>query len=92
MKIEVLNHSEWVSDNGEKKCWTEYKITGIPTNPKWGTKEGWCRFTIYDQSNQLSTFGGELWPGAWPEIFETLPPTIYSGANVNIKDRSLLPA
>jgi hypothetical protein len=40
-------------------------------------KVAWCEFTIYRSHNSeaqpfLSSFGGEVWPLAWPELFEWL--------------------
>jgi len=61
---------------------TRYKAVGEPTAADWIKtrrlgREPWCEFTIWHGQDRLSSFGGELWPSAWPELFAVGSRTIY---------------
>lgn len=34
----------------------------------------WCEVSVFNGSLTLSSFGGELWPGSFPEFFEHFGP------------------
>lgn len=60
-----------------------YLIQGAPTNPEWLKNlhvlpgEAWCEVTIA-RDGWISSFGGEVWPGAWPEFFTSVPNNNYA--------------
>lgn len=50
-----------------------YRIVGVPTDTEWAEslgpgREPWCEVTLYD-GEWVGSFGGEVWPGAWPDLF-----------------------
>lgn len=58
-----------------------YRIVGDPENKKWTVRAGqdpWCELTITEERYAsglptgtllVTTFGGEVWPNAWPSLF-----------------------
>jgi hypothetical protein len=59
---------------------TRYRIEGGEIAGGWKVREGrqaWCEFTIYNDGNALASFGGEVWPGAWPDIFDVGPRSVH---------------
>lgn len=71
----------WRYDGGFTKT---YRIVGEPTSHNWRIaakfKPAWCEFTIYNDGDQLSSYGGEVWPSAWPELFTALPSSVQGGS------------
>lgn len=78
------------------------KITLMET---WGkTREfliegdaGSCRFSLFGDNRSLSSFGGSVWPGSFPEVFEHFGPdkgciTSRSGYQVRQDAMHLLPS
>lgn len=73
---------------------THYRVSGGEVASGWEPREGreaWCEFSVWDGSDRLGTYGGEVWPTAWPDLFEAV-----SGAPGSIcltpRGRALLPA
>ncbi len=52
-----------------------YRLFGRPEVAKWGTEPGYCDCSIRD--GVVQSYGGQLWPSAWPSIFNVGPRTIY---------------
>ncbi len=53
----------------------------------------WCEFTLWLNKDgkidpRLGSFGGSVWPAAWPEIFHVGPPTIH-GQTTSLTERGL---
>ncbi len=51
-------------------------------------KRGYCNFSVWDNGPVLSSFGGSVWPGSFPEFFEHFGPdkgciTYRSGYRLN---------
>lgn len=43
-------------------------------------KQPWCEVTTWgDHPTQLSSYGGEVWPSAWPKLFEPHRGTAQTG-------------
>lgn len=62
---------------------TRYRIEGGELSGDWKAREGnsaWCEFTVWHGSEQLGSYGGEVWPTAWTQLFESLPNTISAGS------------
>lgn len=60
-----------------------YRLEGGTVAPGWA-REGrapWCEITIWmpNPGGYLGAFGGEVWPMAWPELFECGRGTAQSG-------------
>lgn len=56
-----------------------YRIVGAPESSKWTVRPGqepWCEVSLSADGTVL-TYGGELWPSAWPSLFTVGPRTIY---------------
>ena len=61
--------------------YTRYRIEGGDLTPDWAAylrpaRIAWCDFTIWHGSEYLGSYGGEVWPSAWPALFE---PTKLAG-------------
>jgi len=82
-----------------------YRICGEPENKKWKVREGkepWCEITVSEEAYSngqltgrllVTSFGGELWPSAWPTLFSCHPNAMTSnGTIVTEKGRKLLEA
>lgn len=70
-------------------CGTTYRLTGIPSSKEWldslkgriPADHAWCEVTVSEDGYVLG-FGGEVWPGAWPELFNPPPRHNYAcGSN-----------
>lgn len=52
-----------------------YRIVGWAVRSDWAAEcakrgaEPSCEFSIWSNSDQLGSYGGEAWPGAWPALF-----------------------
>ena len=62
-----------------------YRIVGEPTSEAWKKSrredhEPWCELTIYSDDDRLTSYGGELWPMAWPEWFTPIPGSPSAGS------------
>ncbi len=62
-----------------------YRIEGGQISPEWQKllKPGRsisCEFTLWQDDGQLGSYGGEVWPTAWPELFEALPSSVQLGS------------
>jgi hypothetical protein len=81
-------------DNGSFPAQHRYRIEGGEIAPEWskslrrsqaafpGTGDletPWCEFTIWYQGNQLGSYGGSVWPSAWPQLFESHTGSAQSG-------------
>jgi hypothetical protein len=53
----------WGGDIAEE--WT--KSLRVPSAP-------WCTVTIWDEGTQIVSYGGVVWPAAWPEVFSISGP------------------
>jgi len=56
---------------------TRYLFVGGDMADRWQPTDGrvaWCEMTIYDDRH-VGSFGGEVWPPAWPHLFESAKPT-----------------
>lgn len=38
------------------------------------SEAGYCRFSLYGDDRRLSSFGGSVWPGSFPDVFEHFGP------------------
>lgn len=53
-----------------------YRIEGGDISPAWASavqitgRLAWCEFTLAPDGT-LGSYGGEVWPTAWPDLFET---------------------
>jgi len=72
-----------------------FRIVGEPTADNWKKeraerpdKEPWCEVSIWPKDvhavdselcDHLGSYGGELWPSAWPELFYHNKPTAQQG-------------
>ena len=71
---------------------TEFKIIREPVSPSWrvawikrGCLEPWCSLAFYGEikaGSCLASYGGELWPTAWPDLFQT--PKEYTCNDVGV--------
>jgi hypothetical protein len=43
-------------------------------------EKAWCRITIWFDNDELGSYGGTVWPTAWPELFQALPSSAQLGS------------
>jgi hypothetical protein len=48
-----------------------------------------CEFTIWHQGNQLGSYGGVVWPSAWPTLFECCRGSAQSGPSTMVLPEGL---
>lgn len=59
-----------------------FRIVGGSLANGWTAREGkeaWCEVTVHADGH-VGAFGGEVWPSAWPLLFESLPSTAAEGS------------
>lgn len=56
------------------------RVEGGDLAPAWAStlRDGrtpWCEVTVYldEEGGSVGSFRGEVWPGAWPELFDCRP-------------------
>lgn len=77
---------------------TRYRIEGGEIDARWAEtlRRGhtpWCEFTVTGDGISLSSYGGEVWPTAWPRFFQApTKRTIYNNGHIYLTDegRALL--
>jgi hypothetical protein len=58
----------------------EFHVEGGTIDPAWTVRPGktaWCRVTIWVDAHgelEVGSFGGEIWPSAWPQLFQSRDP------------------
>lgn len=62
-----------------------FRIEGGDLAPEWAEslrpgRSAWCEITLWHESENLGGYGGEVWPGAWPALFEPLRSTVLEGS------------
>lgn len=72
---------EWTGGDGRHYRSEQWTITGGEVDPSWRRGAGWepwepsSRFTLYvvdgEVDTRLVSYGGVVWPTAWPKLFET---------------------
>lgn len=72
-----------------------YRLVAPPTNPKWAAEvregqEPWCEFSVWTGGRRLGSYGGEVWPSAWPEWFLHTPNRYNGGAGFTLTDAGAL--
>jgi hypothetical protein len=82
-------------DDGRFPAQHRYRIEGTDISPEWAESlerrarafpneqrpaVPYCEFTIWYQGNQLGSYGGEVWPMAWPLLFESHRGTAQTGS------------
>jgi hypothetical protein len=88
---------EWVSTNGKRQRREEWTIIGGEIDPTWsiaaGGREPSSRFTLYVVDGKvdvrLASYGGVVWPTAWPELFKATHQGTYQAA-IEITDLGLV--
>ena len=68
-----------------------YRIVGGSLAAGWKARDGreaWCEITVYQHGDELTlgSFGGEVWPAAWPALFVVGPRTIH-GQTTKVTER-----
>lgn len=61
-----------------------YRLEGGDLREDWAAslrpgRTAWCEISIWDGSDLLGSFGGEVWPMAWPALFESGKGTSQTG-------------
>jgi hypothetical protein len=92
-------------DDGAFPAQHRYRIEGGEIAPEWSKtlarrvvafqgcaavdETPWCEFTIWYQGNQLGSYGGAVWPSAWPHLFESHRGSAQSGPFTLATDEGL---
>jgi hypothetical protein len=96
----LVDAKEWTgTSDGKRYRREEWSITGGEIDPSWRDERsqaaGWepsSRFTLYvvdgEVDPRLSSYGGVVWPTAWPELFQAVRQRTYQ-AGVEITDLGL---
>lgn len=64
----------------------EFTLTGGTIAPDWNRvagDEAWCHITVWDlggPTENIGSYGGSVWPLAWPQWFSTLPSSAQLGS------------
>ena len=87
----------------ESCCGIRFRVVGTPEDKNWTVRDGrepWCELTvskeIYSSGQEtgrllVTSFGGEVWPSAWPSLFCCSKNAMQSnGSEVTTKGRQLL--
>lgn len=96
-------HEHFGCNDGKKYRREEWTITGGEIDPSWrlaGTRherpadwEPSSRFTLWIVDDQIdvrvASYGGVVWPTAWPDLFATRPMDIPHRAGVEITEQGL---
>jgi hypothetical protein len=71
-----------------------YRLVGGDLAPAWADRvppgtEAWCEITVWDAEDGapgsfVGSFGGEVWPSAWPHLFTGHKGNAQSGAYTTI--------
>ena len=61
-----------------------YRVCGGTLASEWAATArpgipAWCEFVVYDGDPRVTSFGGEVWPSAWPELFGSSSGTAQTG-------------
>jgi hypothetical protein len=70
-------HIEGGEITAEWKASLERRVRAFP-NERIDTEPS-CEFTIWHSGNQLGSYGGTVWPSAWPELFVSHKGSAQSG-------------
>lgn len=59
---------------------TRYRAEGGELAENWRAllrpgESAWCEFTVLRDGTSVGSYGGSVWPTAWPALFRTLAPT-----------------
>ena len=72
-----------------KTYYSSYRIEGKPEQEDWlksFRKRGepdctaYCEITLSRDGEAIASFGGSVWPGAWPSLFKSLPASVVLGS------------
>jgi len=81
-------------DDGRLPAQHRYRIEGTDIAPEWAESlercarafpnderpaVPYCEFTVWNEGNQLGSYGGAVWPGAWSLFFESHRGTAQTG-------------
>lgn len=62
-----------IGDFSKGLGWKRYRLEGGTLDPEWAAslrpdEVAWCEVTTTD-GKHLGSYGGSVWPGAWPDLF-----------------------
>jgi hypothetical protein len=82
-------------DDGSSPAQRRYRVEGTDISLEWAEglerrrrtfprderpAVPYCEFTVWYQGDQLSAYGGEVWPTAWPALFTFTHGTAQTGS------------
>jgi len=69
-----------------------FRVEGGTVAPSWTPRPGktpWCEISV--RGDFLSSYGGEVWPTAWPDLFAApTKRTLHNGGHVYLTPAGLL--
>lgn len=75
---------------------TRFQLVGGTLAEGWAARPGreaWCEIVVHHRSGErpwVGSYGGEVWPTAWPELFEAIPSSAAGGSGgVRITDQGI---
>jgi len=101
IRMTLVAANEWTGgSDGKRYRREEWTITGGEIDPAWldprAQAAGWepsSRFTLYivdgEIDPRLASYGGVVWPTAWPKLFAAVRQRTYQAA-VEITDQGLM--
>lgn len=97
IRLALVQSREWLGLDGRRHRREEWTITGGEIDPLWRRDaspwEPSSRFTLYvidgEVDPRLASYGGVVWPTAWPELFEAVRQGTCQAA-VEITDEGLM--
>ncbi len=67
-----------------KHGFRRYKLEGGTLADEWAKslhpgRSAWCVITVRDFNTFVASYGGEVWPMAWPALFKPVSPSVAGG-------------
>lgn len=70
--VVLIKRDAWTSERYHVR--EAFEVRGGTITDEWSKSlrvpcAPWCSVIIWDESIQVSGYGGEVWPSAWPDLF-----------------------
>jgi hypothetical protein len=73
-EVVLIDRRAWKGDDGLAYVHETLEIRGGDVAPSWAAelrvpRAAWCSVTLWNDGDHLASWGGEVWPAAWPQLF-----------------------
>lgn len=78
-EIVLIHRDTWTDTSGKPHTRDAFEIRGGDVDQEWADSirvpaAAWCSVSIWNDETRLASWGGEVWPSAWPQLFELVGP------------------